>query len=92
MGNGGWNGQSARVGVAEATRKVMARGGMGGFFSGATPSIMRAFVVSGSRFAAFSSGMAVFEGLRQHTTSLAEEGQPTADREGGDVVTTERDF
>jgi hypothetical protein len=28
----------------------MARGGVGGFFNGATPSIMRAFVVSGSRF------------------------------------------
>lgn len=66
--------------MTESARKVIARGGMGGFLSGATPSIMRAFFVSGLRFAAFSSGMATFEGWRQHATSLAEEAEGDVER------------
>ena len=81
LGNGGWDGWRAKVGSMQSARDVLARGGFSGFYSGATPSILRAFVVSGSRFAAFSSGMALFEGLRQHTTSLAEEVEREVERD-----------
>ena len=57
-----WVGRAAgKVGTMEAAREVLRRGGALGFFSGATPSIARSFIVSGSRFTAFSGAMGFSE-------------------------------
>ena len=64
LGNGGWDGRRGKVGTMEAVREVLRRGGALGFFSGATPSIARSFIVSGSRFTAFSGAMGFFRAMR----------------------------
>lgn len=63
---GGWDAAEnrGRVGFAEAARAVVRARGVFGFFSGAAPSISRSFIVSGSRFVAFSGAMRVLEGER----------------------------
>lgn len=72
LGGGGWNGSVGKVGFVEAFREVMGRGGIGAFFAGATPSLVRSFIVSGSRFTAFTGAMGAFQALREQNTSLAE--------------------
>ena len=65
-GRGGWDaGRGARVGFVEAARTVGARGGIAGFFAGAAPSLARSFVVSGSRFTAFTGAMGAFRTVRE---------------------------
>ena len=73
-GRAGWDaGRGARVGFVEAARAVGARGGIAGFFAGAAPSLARSFVVSGSRFTAFSGAMGSFRAVRERAgASLTE--------------------
>ena len=73
-GRGGWDaGRGARVGFVEAARAVGARGGIAGFFAGAAPSLARSFVVSGSRFTAFTGAMGAFRAVRERAgASLTE--------------------
>ena len=73
-GAGGWDaGRGARVGFVEAARTVGARGGIAGFFAGAAPSLARSFVVSGSRFTAFTGAMGAFRTVRERAgASLTE--------------------
>jgi len=75
-GAGGWDaGRGARVGFVEAARTVGARGGIAGFFAGAAPSLARSFVVSGSRFTAFTGAMGAFRTVRERAgASLTESG------------------
>ncbi|ACO70544.1 mitochondrial carrier family [Micromonas commoda] len=73
-GRGGWDaGRGARVGFVEAARAVGGRGGIAGFFAGAAPSLARSFVVSGSRFTAFTGAMGAFRAVRERAgASLTE--------------------
>jgi hypothetical protein len=73
-GRGGWDaGRGARVGFVEAARALGARGGIAGFFAGAAPSLARSFVVSGSRFTAFTGAMGAFRAVRERAgASLTE--------------------
>ena len=61
---GGFANNRGRIGFAESARAVVRARGVFGFFSGAAPSISRSFIVSGSRFVAFSGAMRVLEGER----------------------------
>ena len=72
-GTGGWDaGRGARVGFVEAARTVGARGGIAGFFAGAAPSLARSFVVSGSRFTAFTGAMGAFRAVRERAGTVRE--------------------
>jgi len=56
------------VGVAAAAADIYERGGVLGFYRGGTPSIVRSFLVSGSRFTAFGGAMGVFARMRENTS------------------------
>ena len=61
--NGGWDElrKTGKVGIRESYKEVLKTRGVFGFFSGAAPSVVRSFLVSGSRFVAFAGAIKVME-------------------------------
>ncbi len=53
--------KTGKVGIRESYKKVLKTRGVFGFFSGAAPSVVRSFLVSGSRFVAFAGAIKVME-------------------------------
>ena len=65
--NGGWCRvkKTGKIGFVESSKEVLKTRGVFGFYSGAAPSIVRSFIVSGSRFVAFAGAIKVIEENRE---------------------------
>ncbi|GMI00261.1 hypothetical protein TrVE_jg1821 [Triparma verrucosa] len=50
-------------GIIETGREILRERGIGGLYSGLTPSLIRAFLVSGSRFSAYEVGVWAFNSI-----------------------------